>query len=289
MRKIRIAGRRQKMNFTILTLFPEMFEGFRENSIIRRAAEQNIISLKPVNIRDFTADRHKTVDDSPYGGGCGMVMKPEPLAQAIRQAKQNCPQAKTILMTPQGRRFDQKLAEEMAGEKSLVFVCGRYEGIDERIVSLMDAEISIGDYVLTGGELAAMVIVDAVTRLLPGALGGADSAAEDSFSAGLLEHAQYTRPMTFEGESVPEVLLSGHHQEIDKWRRENALIRTFLKRPDLLKNRHLDIWEMEILKKWRSEIETIIQNQTVSGTDSLSGRQQKRSDHCLGCHQSGSS
>lgn len=276
-----------KMDFTILTLFPEMFDAFRENSIIRRAAEQNLISLKPVNIRDFTADRHKTVDDAPYGGGCGMVMKPAPLAAAIRAAKQCDPLAKTILMTPQGRRFDQNLAEELSREKSLIFVCGRYEGIDERVVSLTDAEISIGDYVLTGGELPVMVIIDAVTRLLPGALGGADSAAKDSFSFGVLEHAHYTRPLTFEGESVPEVLVSGHHLEIDKWRMENALIRTFLKRPDLLKNRQLDIREIQILKKWRSEIETLIQTQTLPGADSLSGRQQKRSDHCIGGDQSG--
>ncbi len=276
------------MDFTILTLFPEMFDSFRENSIIRRAADQNIISIKSANIRDFTRDRHKTVDDAPYGGGCGMVMKPAPLAEAIRWAKHNDPLAKTILLTPQGRCFDQNLAKEMAGENSLIFVCGRYEGIDERVVSMIDAEISIGDYVLTGGELAVMVIIDAVTRLLPGALGGADSAAKDSFSGGVLEHAHYTRPMIFEGESVPEVLLSGHHQEIEKWRMENALIRTFLKRPDLIKNRQLDILEIQILKKWRSEIETIIQTQTVSGSDSLSGRKQKRSDHCLGSDQSGS-
>ncbi len=261
------------MDFTVVTLFPEMFDAFRENSIIRRAAEQGIISIQQVNIRDFATDRHKTVDDSPYGGGCGMVMKPEPLSAAIRWAKQADPLAKTILMTPQGRCFNQRLAEEMAREKSLIFVCGRYEGMDERVVSLMDAEISIGDYVLTGGELPAMVIIDAVTRLLPGALGGADSAEKDSFSAGLLEHAHYTRPVMFEDQSVPEVLLSGHHQEIDKWRMENAVIRTFLKRPDLLKNRQLNIREIQILKKWCSEIETLIQTQAVPGSDSLSGRQ----------------
>ena len=261
------------MDFTVLTLFPEMFDSFRENSIIRRAAEQGIISIRQVNIRDFAKDRHRTVDDSPYGGGCGMVMKPEPLSAAIRSAKDAAPLSKTILMTPQGRCFDQNMARNLAGESSLIFVCGRYEGIDERVVSLMDAEISIGDYVLTGGELAVMVIIDAVTRLLPGALGGADSAAMDSFSAALLEHAHYTRPVIFEGESVPEVLLSGHHQEIDKWRMENAVIRTFLKRPDLLKNRQLDIREIQILKKWCSEIESLIQTQAVPGPDSLSGRQ----------------
>lgn len=260
------------MNFTVLTLFPEMFECFWENSIIRRALEQKFISASTVNIRDFATDRHRTVDDRPYGGGCGMVMKPEPLAAAIRSVKK--PDSRAVLLSPQGRRFDQSLAEDMAGEKELVFVCGRYEGIDDRIcLDFIDDEISIGDYVLTGGELAVMVVIDAVTRLIPGVLGGDDSAEKDSFSDGLLEHGHFTRPGVFEGEGVPDVLLSGNHREIEQWRLENSLIRTFLKRPDLLKNREPDPRETEILKKWCAEIEGLIRKQSLPGSDPLSGCQ----------------
>jgi tRNA (guanine37-N1)-methyltransferase len=204
-----------------------------------------------------------------------MVMKPEPLAASIRAAKADLPSSKTILLTPQGRVFDQNTAQELASsEEGLIFVCGRYEGVDERICQdFTDDEISIGDYVLTGGELAAMVIIDAVTRLIPGVLGGADSAEKDSFSGDILEHAHYTRPRTFEGSSVPEVLLSGNHKEIEKWRLETSLIRTFLKRPDLLEKRQLSRQETDILEKWRSDIENIICSQSVCRTDSLSGDQ----------------
>jgi tRNA (guanine37-N1)-methyltransferase len=248
------------MDFVVLTIFPEMFTPFWENGIIRRAIEQEKISASAVNIRDYTSDRHKSTDDRPYGGGPGMVMKPEPLADAVREAKAKVPRAKTILMTPQGRPFNQALAHELALEDGLIFVCGRYEGVDERIYEgFIDDEISIGDYVLTGGELAVMVMIDAVTRLIPGTLGAEDSAEKDSFSTGFLEHAHYTRPRIFEGQEVPEVLLSGNHKEIEKWRLETSLIRTFLKRPDLLKQRSLSRPEKEILKKWCSEIEEIIQ------------------------------
>jgi len=262
------------IKFAVLTIFPEMFVPFWEHGIIRRAAESGKISVSAVNIRDFAEGRHHVTDDRPYGGGCGMVMKPEPLSAAIRAVKADMPSAKTVLLTPQGRIFDQKTACELSSDEGLIFVCGRYEGVDERVCQgFISDEISIGDYVLTGGELAAMVIIDAVTRLIPGVLGGTESAEKDSFSQGLLEHAHYTRPRIFEGTDVPEVLLSGHHKKIETWRLETSLIRTFLKRPDLLKNRCLSIREMEILKKWCADIENIIRDQPLCGTDPLSGSQ----------------
>ena len=236
-----------------------MFDLFWKHGIIRRAIDQGKILASTLNIRDYTEDRHQVTDDRPYGGGSGMVMKPGPLAGAIRAAKRQVPSAKTILLTPQGRVFDQKLTNKLASFESLVLVCGRYEGVDERIChDLIDDEISIGDYILTGGELAAMVIIDAVTRQIPGTLGAEDSAAKDSFSNGLLEHAHYTRPQVFEGEEVPEILLSGHHAEIESWRLESSLMRTLLKRPDLLQNRHLDKKAIEILNKWSRHIQNII-------------------------------
>jgi tRNA (guanine37-N1)-methyltransferase len=248
-----------RMKFVVLTIFPEMFNPFWEHGIIRRAIDQKKIFASTLNIRDYTEDKHHVTDDRPYGGGSGMVMKPEPLAGAIRAAGRQAPSAKTILLTPQGRVFNQKLANELASFESLVLACGRYEGVDERICrDLIDYEISIGDYVLTGGELGAMVIIDAVTRQIPGVLGAEDSAAKDSFSNGLLEHAHYTRPQVFEGEEVPEILLSGHHEKIERWRLESSLMRTLLKRPDLLQNRHLDKKEIEILTKWSRHIQEII-------------------------------
>lgn len=260
------------MDFIALTIFPEMFDAFWSHGIIRRALDQNIITGAAIDIRTYTRDKHRTTDDRPFGGGCGMVMKPEPLAAAIKAARQEEPDAKTVLLTPQGRVFDQKTADQLASEKGLIFICGRYEGVDERICSdYIDLEISTGDYVLTSGELAAMIVIDAVTRLLPGALGGEDSAARDSFSDGLLEHAHYTRPREFEGESVPEVLLGGNHSAIDRWRLESSLIRTFLKRRDLLARRELSKAELKILKKWYTEIGKIIQAQSASGSGSLSG------------------
>ncbi|MEJ2098966.1 MAG: tRNA (guanosine(37)-N1)-methyltransferase TrmD [Desulfobacterales bacterium] len=249
------------MKFVVLTIFPEMFDPFWHHGIIRRAIDRNKIFASTLNIREYAEDKHHVTDDRPYGGGSGMVMKPEPLAGAIRAARQQVPSAKTILLTPQGRVFDQKLANELASFEGVILVCGRYEGIDERICqNLIDYEISIGDYVLTGGELAAMVIIDAVTRQIPGALGAEDSAVKDSFSNGLLEHAHYTRPHVFEGEEVPGILLSGHHEEIEGWRTESSLIRTLLKRADLLQNRPLDKKEIEILNKWYRRIEEIIKS-----------------------------
>lgn len=201
-----------------------------------------------------------------------MVMKPEPVAEAIKAARESTPSSKTVLMTPQGRRFSQSMAHELAREDGVIFVCGRYEGVDERVFNrYIDDEISIGDYVLTGGELPVMIVVDAVTRLLPGVLGGSDSAEKDSFSEGLLEHAHFTRPRAFEEDLVPEVLLSGNHQAIERWRTETSLIRTFLKRPDLLENRRFTPQETDILKTWCAGIERIIETQSLSGTGSLSG------------------
>jgi tRNA (guanine37-N1)-methyltransferase len=250
------------MKFVVLTIFPEMFDPFWDHGIIRRAIDQKKIFASTLNIRDYAADKHHVTDDRPYGGGSGMVMKLEPLAGAIRAANRKVPSAKTILLTPQGRVFNQKVAEKLASFDELILVCGRYEGVDERIShELIDYEISVGDFVLTGGELAAMVIIDAVTRLIPETLGGEDAAAKDSFSNGLLEHAHYTRPQTFEGNQVPEVLLSGHHQEIENWRLESSLMRTLLKRADLLQKKSLGKNEIEILKKWSRSIEDILKYQ----------------------------
>ena len=236
-----------------------MFSVFSGYGIIRKAIEEKKIFLSAINIRDFAQGKHRVTDDRPYGGGCGMVMKPEPLAGAIQAAKDKLPSAKTILLTPAGRVFNHNLAGELGCCDGLILVCGRYEGVDERIChNLIDFEVSLGDYVMTGGELAAMVIIDAVARLIPGILGSADSAQKDSFSGGLLEHAQYTRPQNFEGDEVPEVLLSGNHKEIEKWRIETSLMRTFLKRMDLLQKKPLNNQEIEILKRWCQDIEKII-------------------------------
>jgi tRNA (guanine37-N1)-methyltransferase len=252
---------RFRMKFFVLTIFPEMFAPFWNHGIIRRAIDKEKIFVSTLNIRDFAEDRHQTTDDRPYGGGSGMVMKPEPLAAAIRAAELEAPSAHKILLSPQGRVFGQKMAQELAACDDLVLVCGRYEGVDERINSkLIDDEISIGDYVLTGGELAAMVIIDAVTRQLPGTIGGEDAAEKDSFADGLLEHAHYTRPQVFAGEAVPDILLSGHHEEIENWRLESALMRTLMKRPDLLQKKDLSVKEINILEKWSRRLEDILKS-----------------------------
>jgi len=248
------------MQFTVLTIFPEMFSALLVGGgIVKRAIEHQYISVKTINIRDFAKDRHRVVDDRPYGGGCGMVMKPEPLAEAIRQAKKKDPEAYTLLLTPQGRIFNQSVARELAQCDGVIMVCGRYEGVDERVREhLVDDELSIGDYVLTGGELAAMVVIDTVSRLIPGTLGNEDSAQDDSFSTGLLEYPQYTRPRSFEGANVPEVLLSGDHGAIREWRRQASLVRTILNRPDLFMEQPLTRDDIEFMKKLRQDIKTII-------------------------------
>jgi tRNA (guanine37-N1)-methyltransferase len=259
------------MIFTVLTIFPEMFDPFWQHGIIGKAVARGQLGVSVINIRDFAHDKHQVTDDRPYGGGSGMVMKPEPLAEAIRSARQRLPKSRTVLLTPQGRRLVQEQAQALAGSEGLILVCGRYEGVDERInQSLIDEEISIGDYVLMGGELAAMVLMEAVARLIPGVLGNENSAALDSFAENLLEHPHFTRPAVFEGEAVPEVLRSGNHKAIDQWRLEMSLIRTFLKRPDLLKAKRLSRQDIDILKKWCKDIENIIAAQSSSDTDSLS-------------------
>jgi tRNA (guanine37-N1)-methyltransferase len=221
------------MKVDVLTLFPEMFAGPLDVSIIRRARESGLLDLQIHNLRDFTHDRHQTVDDRPFGGGPGMVLKPEPIFEAVEKLAGE--RTRVILTSPAGRVFTQALAQELAQRGHLLFICGSYEGVDERVrETLVDDEISIGDYVLTNGGLAAMVIVDAVTRLIPGALGDDESAAQESFSQGLLEGPHYTRPAEFRGMKVPEVLLSGHHAEIEKWRLEQAKTRTKERRPDLM-------------------------------------------------------
>lgn len=221
------------IKFTVLTLFPEMFAPVRE-SILKRAQDQDLIQVELINFRNYALTKHKNVDDVPYGGGAGMVLKPEPLFAAVRDLPSAHGKRRIILLSPQGQVFNQELAKSWSQADELVFLCGHYEGFDERIRPLADEEVSLGDFVLTGGELAAMVMIDAVARLVPGVLGETASFEEDSHSAGLLEYPQYTRPPEFEGMKVPEVLLSGHHARIESWRRKESLRRTFLKRPDLM-------------------------------------------------------
>src|SRR3989442_1147516 len=224
---------RSSMKIDVLTLFPEMFAGPLDVSIVQRARNAGLLDLAIHNLRDWTHDRHKTVDDKPFGGGPGMVLKPEPLFEAVENLAND--RTRVILMTPVGRPFDQAMARELAQCDHLLFICGSYEGVDERVrETLVDQEISIGDYVVTNGGLPAMVVIDAVTRLLPGALGDDESAHDESFSQGLLEYPHYTRPAEFRGMKVPEILLSGHHAEIEKWRAEQSRLRTAQRRPDLL-------------------------------------------------------
>ncbi len=227
------------MKIDILTLFPEICRAPLSESMMKRAQENKIVDLQIHNLRDWTTDKHHIVDDAPFGGGQGMVMKPEPIFKAVEALKINsksqAPNPKVILMSPAGKRLDQKLATELSNESHLIIVCGHYEGVDHRVIEhLVDLEISIGDYVLTNGAIAAVVLVDAVVRLLPGVLGDEQSAADDSFSAGLLETPQYTRPAEFRDWKIPDVLLSGNHAEIAKWRKDQALKRTKHNRPDLL-------------------------------------------------------
>lgn len=256
------------MEITILTLFPELFKPFWRYGIIARAISGKQLVPNILNIRDFAKGRHRTVDDRPFGGGPGMVMKPEPLAATIRAAKIASPGALTILLSPQGKVFNQSVAIELARLKSVILVCGRYEGIDERICQdFIDTEISIGSFVLTGGEVAAMVLIDAMVRLIPGTLGNADSADQDTFSDNLIEHDHYTRPALFEGSGVPKVLLSGNHAKIRQWRQKQSLIRTLLKRPDLLDQKDLTVEEKAILEKWCRQIERITATKSTHRTD----------------------
>lgn len=237
------------MKIDILSLFPEMFEGVLHSSIMKKAQEKEAVAFNVTDFRDFSENKHHKVDDYPYGGGAGMVLKPEPLFAAVEAVTEGVQgEPRIVLLCPQGERFTQKKAEELATEEHLIFICGHYEGYDERIrEGLVTDEISLGDFVLTGGEIAAMAVVDSVVRLLPDVLGNAESPVLDSFSTGLLEHPQYTRPANFRGMEVPEVLLSGNHAKIEEWRQEQSLIRTFNRRKDLLENAPLTDYQKKRL------------------------------------------
>jgi len=241
------------MRVDIITLFPSMFKNPFDESMIKRAKEKGILKIKLHDLRQFTHDKHRTVDDAPYGGGAGMVMKPRPLFEAVKKIKEEIDSSsRVILLSPQGRPFNQEKVKELAKERVLIFICGHYEGVDERVREhLVDEEISLGDYVLTGGELAAMVVVDAVARMLPGVLGSEDSAREDSFYEGLLDYPQYTRPSDFRGWKVPSVLLSGNHQKVKEWRRKKMLEATLRKRPDLLETLKLNRENERLLEEIR--------------------------------------
>lgn len=252
------------MQFDVFTLLPEVFPSYLETSILKRARERHLIDVRVHNIRDYTHDKHHTTDDTPYGGGGGMVMKPEPVFEAIESvlelaSPQTPPEPAAnipiILLTPQGRVFNQTIAKELSVHSHIVLLCGRYEGIDERIREhLITDEISIGDYVLTGGEIPALILIDAISRLLPNVLGDPTGAEDDSHAMGLLEYPHYTRPPEFRGWKAPDILLSGDHSKIDKWRREQALMRTFKKRPDMLEKAELTKADHKFLEKLKRDL-----------------------------------
>ncbi len=253
------------MQFEVFTLLPEVFPPYLETSILKRAIQRGLISVRIHKIRDYTHDKHHTTDDTPYGGGGGMVMKPEPIFEAVESVlgtpalpSPPTPESNTpiILLTPQGRVFNQRIAAELSRHPRLALLCGRYEGVDERVREhLVTDEISIGDYVLTGGELPALILIDAVSRLLPGVLGDPSGAEDDSHAMGLLEYPHYTKPAEFRGWKVPEILLSGDHAKIAKWRREQALARTFYKRPDMLENAELNEKDKQFIADLKSKVE----------------------------------
>jgi tRNA (guanine37-N1)-methyltransferase len=235
----------------ILTLFPQMFQGMFDSGIMKRASEQKLVSIGVHNIRDYTHDKHHTADDYPYGGGAGMVLKPEPIFEAVESIEREA-ETPIILLSPQGRLFCQQVAQELAHYNQLILICGHYEGVDERVREhLASDEISIGDYVLSGGELAAMVVIDGVFRLVPGVLGSEASPLDDSHVGGMLEYPQYTRPASYRGWPVPEVLLSGNHAQIDSWRREQAIRRTYKQRPELLDKAELSSEERRLVERLR--------------------------------------
>jgi len=240
------------VHIDILTLFHEMFQVPLSTGIFKRAIDQKLVSVSIHNIRDYTHDKHRIVDDYPYGGGAGMILKPEPIFESVESIKPESVTVPIILLTPQGRPFSQQIAQELSTYSHMILICGHYEGVDERIRKhLVTDEISIGDYVLSGGELAAMVVIDAVVRLLPGVLGSEASPLDDSHATGLLEHPQYTRPPTYRGWAVPEVLLSGNHAQVAKWHREQAIIRTLSRRPELLEKTNLSSAERELVNRWQ--------------------------------------
>lgn len=242
------------MKCDVLTLFPDIFTAYLNESILKRARDKDLLSVTLYNIRDFASGPHRQVDDYQFGGGAGMVFKPEPIFEAMDFLNKDGEQRNVVLLSPQGRPFSQSMAEAYAREKSrFVFICGRYEGIDERVKNLADDEVSVGDYVLTGGELAALIIIDSVTRLIPGALGDERSVEDESFSWGLLDYPHYTRPREYRGQHVPDVLLSGNHKEIELWRRKEALRRTLEVRPDLVEKIELTDLDKKLLSELSSE------------------------------------
>lgn len=242
------------MIFEILTIFPDFFKSPLAESLMKKALDKGVIQIRVWNLRDFTEDRHHMTDDYPYGGGAGMVMKPEPVFRAVDQIRAQSPGAQSVLLTPQGERFHQGLARVLSEHKHWILICGRYEGLDERVrLSAVDREISIGDYILNGGEVPALVFIEVMSRLVPGFLGSEQSIEEESFSDGLLEYPQYTRPPVFRGMAVPEVLLSGNHAEIRRWRRRESLRRTYLRRPELLEGAKLSKEDLAFLAELRKE------------------------------------
>ena len=238
------------IRFDILSIFPEMFASPFDSSIIKKALEKGLIEVHLHNIRDYAPDKHRVTDDAPYGGGGGMVMKVEPVDRALASLMPAGDNVLVVLLTPQGEKLNQKIAEEISSYSRIVLICGHYEGVDERVRQyLVDREVSLGDFVMTGGELSAMVVIDTVSRLIPGVLGNYESASSDSFSTGLLEHPHYTRPADYRGWRVPEVLLSGNHREIQEWRRRESLRRTLIRRPDLLEKANLTEEDKKILEQ----------------------------------------
>ncbi|TES85936.1 MAG: tRNA (guanosine(37)-N1)-methyltransferase TrmD [Candidatus Aminicenantes bacterium] len=241
------------MRFDIITIFPEMFGSVFSKGVIKKALDKGLIEVHVHNLRDFTFDKHKQIDDRPFGGGQGMVLKSEPIFVAVEKIKRN-EKTPVYLLSPQGRKFDFRLAEELAQHPQVILICGRYEGVDERVIQyLVTGEISIGDYILTGGEPAAIVVVDGISRFIPQVVGNVESVKNDSFYEGLLEFPQYTRPRNFRGMEVPEVLFSGDHSKIESWRRKKSLEKTWLQRPDLLESRKLSAEEKKILEQIPTE------------------------------------
>ncbi|MGG0517856.1 tRNA (guanosine(37)-N1)-methyltransferase TrmD [Priestia aryabhattai] len=242
------------MKIDVLSLFPSMFDGVFGESILKKAQEKNAVELNVVNFREYSTNKHQNVDDYPYGGGAGMVLTPQPIFDAVEKLTETAKKPRVVLLCPQGERYTQAKAEELAAEEHLIFICGHYEGYDERIrEQLVTDEISIGDYVLTGGELGAMVVIDSVVRLLPDVLGNNHSAVQDSHSTGLLEHPHYTRPADFRGLTVPEVLMSGNHKKIEQWRQKESLKRTLLRRPDMLEKMELTEEQKKLVAQLKEE------------------------------------
>ncbi len=243
------------MIFDVLTIFPGIFQSPFSESLLKKALEKGILQIRTKNLRDYAEDKHRMTDDYPYGGGAGLVMKPEPVIRAVEEIKTQYPEARSVLLTPQGAPLHQKVARELSLHPHWILICGRYEGLDERVrLVAVDREISIGDYILTGGEIPALVLIDAVSRYIPGVLGCSESVEEESFAEGLLEYPQYTRPPVFRNMAVPEVLLSGNHAQIERWRRRESLRRTLIRRPDLLERAALSEEDLEILAELKTQM-----------------------------------